>query len=53
MEKDVDREVFLYVCLNLVPAPLVFVVSIPLAIAVPQWTPFFWILIWPVSCSIT
>lgn len=53
MEKDVDREVFLYVCLNLVPAPLVFLVSIPLAIAVPGWTPFFWILIWPVSALLS
>lgn len=53
MEKDVDREVFLYVCLNLVPAPLVFLVSIPLAIAAPGWTPFFWILIWPVSALLS
>jgi uncharacterized membrane protein len=49
MEKEVDREIFLYVCLNLVPAPLVFLVSIPFAFAVPEWTPFFWIVIWPVS----
>lgn len=53
MEKDIDRGLYLYVCLNLVPAPLVFLVSIPLAIVIPNWTPFFWILIWPVSAIVT
>jgi TMEM175 potassium channel family protein len=53
MEKDVDRELYLYVVMSLIPAPLVFLVSIPLAIAWPDWTPFFWILIWPVGVIVS
>jgi uncharacterized membrane protein len=49
MEKEVDRAMYLYVVMNLIPAPLVFLISIPLAIFGPGWTPFFWILIWPVG----
>lgn len=49
MGKEVDRGMYLYVVVNLIPAPLVFLVSIPFAIWWPSWTPFFWILIWPVG----
>lgn len=53
MEKDVDHQLYLYVVMSLIPAPLVFLVSIPLAILLPDWTPFFWILIWPVGAVIS
>lgn len=53
MEKDVDRGLYLYVVMNLIPAPLVFLVSIPLAILVERWTPFFWILMWPVGVIVS
>jgi uncharacterized membrane protein len=47
MQAVVDRGVYRVVVFNLLPVPIVFLASIPLALVLPQYAPFFWILLWP------
>jgi uncharacterized membrane protein len=52
MDAAIDDGVYRYVAINLLPVPVVFLVSIPLAFLVPRWTTFFWILILPVGAVV-
>jgi uncharacterized membrane protein len=49
MTDDVDEAVFRLVRRNLLPVPIVFLATIPVAFLVPVVAPFLWILIWPLS----
>jgi uncharacterized membrane protein len=50
---DVDEQLSRYVLLSILPAPLVFLASIPVAILVaPDWAMYSWFLIFPVSVLI-
>jgi uncharacterized membrane protein len=49
MTEDVDEGVFRLVRRNLLPVPIVFLATIPVAFFAPAVAPFLWILIWPLS----
>jgi uncharacterized membrane protein len=46
---DVDAAMFRYVVLNILPAPLVFLISIPIAFVAPEIAMYSWFAIIPVS----
>ena len=47
--KDVDAAMFRYVALNILPSPVVFLLSIPIAFVDPQIAMYFWFAIVPAS----
>lgn len=53
MSDDVDPEVYRLVRRNLLPVPLVFLASVPVAFFAPAVAPWLWILIWPVSAVLS
>jgi uncharacterized membrane protein len=52
MDEQVDEGVYRVVRRNLLPVPLVFLLSIPVALFAPLVATLSWILIWPVSVLI-
>jgi len=54
LAKDIDRKLYRYVQRTGLASPLVFVVSIPVALFAPDpvWAMWFWILSWPVSAFV-
>ena len=49
VSSDVDAPMFLYVVLNIVPAPVVFLLSIPIALVAPDVAMYTWFAIIPVT----
>jgi uncharacterized membrane protein len=49
MDPAIDDDLYRYVRTNLLPVPIVFLATVPLAFLWPAWTTLFWVLIAPVS----